>query len=104
VESSRIWLQRPGRTVIPANRYVVAKGAERLLVVYWYQAHGRGVASEYWAKFYLVVDAFRMNRTDGALVRIITPLSPGEGPERGQEKAVEFAQRLLPLLDNYVPQ
>src|SRR5712692_2348791 len=105
VEFSRIWLERPGRTAIPANRYVVARGAERLLVLYWYQAHDRAVANEYWAKFCLVVDAFRMNRTDGALVRIVTPLlAPGEGPENGQKRAVEFGQRLLPLLDSYIPQ
>ncbi len=105
VESSRIWLERPGRTAIPANRYVVARGAERLLVLYWYQAHDRAVANEYWAKFCLVVDAFRMNRTDGALVRIVTPLlAPGEGPENGQKRAVEFGQRLLPVLDSYIPQ
>jgi hypothetical protein len=36
------------------------------------------VANEYLAKIYLVTDAMRMNRTDGALVRVITPIGPNE--------------------------
>ena len=52
------------------NRYVIQKGGSRQLVLYWFQSHGRIVASEYWSKFYLVVDAVRMNRSDGAVLRI----------------------------------
>ena len=43
-------------------------------MLYWYQAHGRIVASEYWGKFYLVYDALRLNRTDAALIRITVPI------------------------------
>jgi hypothetical protein len=50
----------------------------RQFVIYWYQAHGRSVANEYMAKIYMVADAMRLNRTDGALVRVITPIDPRE--------------------------
>jgi EpsI family protein len=50
----------------------------RQFVIYWYQAHGRSVANEYMAKIYMVADAIRMNRTDGALVRVITPIASSE--------------------------
>ncbi len=103
IESGWISLKRPDGTGFTAKRYVVAKGAERLLVVYWYQAHGRAVASEYWAKFYLVADAIRMNRSDGALVRLVTPLSPGEDLLSAQERPVGFSRLLLASLENYVP-
>jgi EpsI family protein len=103
VESGRMQLSRPDGKAIRVNRYVIGKGLERQLVLYWYQAHGRVVASEYWAKFYLVADAIRMNRSDGALVRITTPLSPEESIENGQRRAVEFAQGILPILDSYIP-
>src|SRR5271157_5736089 len=63
---------------LPAKPYVVTKGDSRQLVLYWYWAHDRGVASEYWAKFYLVADSIRMSRSDGALVRLTTPMQPGE--------------------------
>jgi EpsI family protein len=69
---------------------------DRQLVLYWYQAHSRIVASEYWAKFYLTADAIRMNRGDGALVRIVTPIGRGEDPAVATQRATLFAQTILP--------
>jgi EpsI family protein len=103
VESSRVTLSLPGHNPFPANRYVIAKGDSRQLVLYWYWAHNRGVASEYWAKFYLVADSMRMNRSDGALVRITTPMYSGETAEAAQQRLLPFAGDVAPLLDNYIP-
>jgi EpsI family protein len=103
VESSRVTLSLPGHSPFPANRYVIAKGDSRQLVLYWYWAHDRGVASEYWAKFYLVADSMRMNRSDGALVRITTPLYFGETAEAAEQRLLPFAGDVSPLLDNYIP-
>ena len=103
VESSRVTLSLPGHSPFPANRYVIAKADSRQLVLYWYWAHDRGVASEYWAKFYLVADSMRMNRSDGALVRITTPLYSGETAEAAQQRLLPFASDVAPLLDNYIP-
>src|SRR6185369_2228351 len=66
VRTGRITLNVPGHDPFEVNRYLIAKGEERQLVLYWYWAHDRAVASEYAAKFYLVADAIRMHRTDGA--------------------------------------
>ncbi len=104
VESSRLPVTVPGGKRITVNRYILAKGDARIVVLYWYQAHGRVVASEYWAKFYLVADAIRLNRTDGALVRVITPVASGESLASAQSRAVEFAQQLLPSLHTYIPE
>jgi len=101
--SSRITIARPDGTTIPANRYLIEKGADRQLVIYWYQAHGRSVASEYLAKFYLIADAIRMNRSDGSLVRVVTPISSGEDEAAAEKRAVRFAQQIMPMLDQYVP-
>jgi EpsI family protein len=88
---------------ISINRDVVEKGTVRLLVFYWYQAHGRTTPSEYWAKVYLVEDAIRLNRTDGALVRVITPI-PSAGEEAAaQTRALGFVRETLPILDSYIP-
>ena len=103
VESSRISLSLPGHGPFPANRYVIAKGTDRSLVLYWYWAHNRGVASEYWAKFYLVADSVRMSRSDGALVRVTTPLRSGESPEAAQERLLSFAGEFSPMLNSYIP-
>jgi EpsI family protein len=102
-ENVRITLSFPGHAPFPANRYVIAKADQRRLVLYWFWAHNRGVASEYWAKFYLVEDAIRMNRSDGSLVRLVTPMFPGETPGAAQQRIQPFTSAVVSLLDNYIP-
>jgi EpsI family protein len=102
-ENVRITVSMPGHAPFPANRYVISKGGARRLVLYWFWAHDRGVASEYWAKFYLVKDAIQMNRSDGSLVRFVTPMFPGESPDAAQQRLLPFTSVVLPLLDDYVP-
>jgi EpsI family protein len=102
-ENTRVTLSLPGHGPFPANRYVIARGNSRKLVLYWYWAHDRGVASEYWAKFYLVKDALRMNRSDGALVRVTTDMFPGETPDSAQQRLLPFTSAISPLLDDYIP-
>lgn len=103
VDFSRILISLPGHTPFPANRYVIAKGDNRQLVLYWYWAHDRGVASEYWAKFYLVADSIRLNRSDGSLFRVTTPLRSEESVDTAQERLLSLAQNVVPLLNRYVP-
>ncbi|PYS39657.1 MAG: EpsI family protein [Acidobacteria bacterium] len=91
--------------MININRIVIQKGMDRQIALYWYQAHGRVVASEYWGKIYTVLDAMRMNRTDGSLVRVITQIvgSGPEGEQTAQTLAVEFVQSIFPLLSRHLP-
>lgn len=90
---------------IEINDFVIEKGLDRQVVLYWYQSHGRVVASEYWGKIYTVVDAVRLNRTDGALVRLVAPVR-GSGPEAeraAQDAARAFAGALFTKLGRYLP-
>ncbi|MBS1850712.1 MAG: EpsI family protein [Acidobacteria bacterium] len=103
VDSSRTTLNFPGQPPLPVNRYIIAKGNERQLVLYWYWAHDRAVASEYWAKFYLIADSIRMNRSDGSLVRVTTRLAPDESAAEAEQRLVSFAGNVVPLLNAYVP-
>jgi EpsI family protein len=103
VESGRMIIPRPEGGSIAVNRFVIAKGLDRQVVLYWYQSHGRVVASEYTSKFYLVADSIRMHRSDGALVRVITPLSRGETEQSADTRVISFTQQLLPVLDSYIP-
>jgi len=103
VKSSKIEIAIPGQEPILANRYVVAKGDERMLVLYWYFAHGRSVASEYRAKLYLVQDALRLRRTDGSLIRLATPIRQNERSADAQRRSTDFLAQLLPLLGAYIP-
>jgi len=103
LESRRIHISVPGHAPFPANRYVVGKGDSRALVLYWYWAHDRGVASEYWSKYYLVADSIRMNRSDGSIVRLTTALRPGESIESASQRLVGLVAYIVPRLDDYIP-
>ncbi len=103
LESDRVWIEVAPNQSIRVNRYVVAQGMDRQLVMYWYQAHGRVTPSEYAAKFYLVADSIRMNRSDGGMVRLVTPILPNETLEQSQARVVRFARGLYPMLNNYIP-
>src|SRR5579864_1274196 len=94
---------QPG--AISVNRYVIEKGLDRQLVLYWYQSHGRVVASEYWGKYFLVRDAIHLNRTDAALVRVIVPMAPNDANAEmtAERQGVDFVQSMFPLLSGYIP-
>lgn len=85
------------------GEYVISNGAAKQFVIYWYQAHGRSVANEYWAKYYLVHDAIALNRTDGALVRVITMVLPDEDISAARARAITFAAALAPQLHSFIP-
>ena len=103
VRSDRITLSLPGHAPFPANRYLIAKGEDRRLVLYWYWAHDRAVASEYAAKFYLVTDSIRMHRSDGSLIRITTQVDANDSIDLAQQRLLLFAGMIVPLINGYVP-
>ena len=87
------------------NRYIIEKSGEQMLVLYWYQSHGRAVASEYWGKIHMVLDAVRLNRTDAGLVRVIVPIGRSDpAAEADADKiALDFIRQLFPRLDTHIP-
>lgn len=103
IRADRITMNIPGHAPFLANRYVIAKGQERQLVLYWYWAHDRAVASEYAAKFYLVTDSIRMRRSDGSLIRLSASLGPKQEIESAQKVLVSFAGNVISRINTYVP-
>ena len=87
---------------IQVNRYVVAHGDQRSLVVYWYQSRDRAIASEYTAKFWVVVDAMRLNRTDTALVRVVVPIV-NRDEDAAAKSATDFVKAFYGTLREYLP-
>jgi EpsI family protein len=87
---------------IQVNRYIVSKGEQKSLVLYWYQTQKRVIANEYKAKLLTVEDAIRYNRTDTALVRVVVPVR-GSNDAEAQQEAVEFVQAFFIPLRKYLP-
>jgi EpsI family protein len=101
VQSGYIKISIPGGRQIVVNEYVIQQGLDKQLVFYWYQGRGRVIASEYSGKFWMVADAISRNRTDGALVRVVTPMNDGEVQPRA--RLVSFTQLLFPQLERIIP-
>ncbi|MCC6362410.1 MAG: EpsI family protein [Bryobacterales bacterium] len=88
---------------VEANRFVVARGTDRSLVIYWYQTSRRTVASEYKAKVYTVFDSIRYHRSDTAIVKITIPLPQGASDEAATEVAKQFASAFFEKLTPFFP-
>ena len=103
VETGRQTINVPGwNAPIVTNRYVVENGDEKSVVLYWYQTHNRIIASEYWAKFWLVVDSIRYRRSDTALVKIVVPVHDND-IGAATAMGVQFVQALFPSLLRQLP-
>jgi EpsI family protein len=105
VDVTRVLISVEGQPdPIVVNQVLIAKGLDRQVVLYWYQSHGRVVASEYWSKIFMVTDAIRLHRSDAALVRVVSPLKPGETDiSHASSVARAFVQTVFPYLDRYLP-
>ncbi len=100
--SDFVTLQMPDGVNITVNNVLIQKGLEKQVILYWYHDRGRVIASEYWAKGYLIWDAMTKNRSDGSLVRISVPVKNGTVQE-AYEHAVDFLQDLWPTLLEHMP-
>jgi EpsI family protein len=90
-----------GRPPFVANRYLIQNGLHKELLIYWYQGRGRSIASEYWGKVYTVVDSIRLRRSDGAMIRIMTPVDGSES--KALQAATDLAANSSTILPDFVP-
>ena len=101
------WVPETNGTIdigaITVNRYVIAKGNDRAVVLYWYQTPRRVVAGEWAAKFWLMADALRDRRTDTSLVRVTSWVAKDSDVSTATKVATDFAERLYPLLKQTFP-
>jgi EpsI family protein len=100
-ESGFLTIPISGQQPISVNRYVVARGENQSVVLYWYESHNRVVASEYWAKIFTVTDSIRYNRSDTSLVRVVIGADRGDTKTAG-DAAVAFVQAFFEPLKEYL--
>ncbi len=81
---------------------IIQNGPARQIVLYWYQNRGRIIASEYWEKIYLVLDALLRQRRDGAFVRIMAPCNE-DSIQTIETELKRFAAMVLEELERFLP-
>jgi EpsI family protein len=101
-ESGRIDVPVAGGS-ININRYVVSRGEDESIVMYWYQSQGRVIADEFAAKFYLIADSIRHHRSDTSLVRVVVPVTEHMSREKASQTAVDFVQAAYPAVSSWLP-
>jgi len=85
------------------NRYMVARGADRSLVLYWYQTAHRVIADEYAAKFYLMLDGLRYQRSDTSIVRIVVPISETLEEKQAEDLALRMVRAFYRTIKEQLP-
>jgi EpsI family protein len=100
---STIILSDGARTTFAVNRATVQKGENKQLVYYWFEQRGRRLTSDYVAKFYTVWDSATEGRSDGALIRVTTPIASGGGEAVAEQRLRDFLELMLPILPRHVP-
>ncbi|MFZ4767961.1 MAG: exosortase C-terminal domain/associated protein EpsI, partial [Roseimicrobium sp.] len=88
---------------LKVNRTVIQKGEDRQLVYYWFDQRGRNLTDELEVKWYILHDAITRSRTDGALMRLVTAVSPMEDIADADRRLADFIGEVSPLLPEYVP-
>jgi exosortase D (VPLPA-CTERM-specific) len=91
------------RKSLIVNRLVIKRGEYKQLVYYWFQQRGRIITNEWLVKWYLFLDGLTKNRTDGALIRLTTSIGVDEEWADGDQRLMNFAEKVVPLLDDYIP-
>ncbi len=93
----------PSGRSIRVKYALMEKNGQRMLGCYWFPQRGRVLHNLFELKLYAFLDALTKRRTDGALVRITTPLGEREDTSRGEARLDSFVGLVTPLLDRYLP-
>ncbi|HKW94506.1 MAG TPA: EpsI family protein [Methylomirabilota bacterium] len=102
VEAARLSVAVPGLpTPISVNRYLIQKDNQMQVTLYWFQTQGKVISGELAAKIELVRNALLRNRTDGALVRLSSPVQGSV--EQTTARLIVYVQALYPVLHEYLP-
>lgn len=96
-------IKTPRGKTFTANRYIIQNGEYSEVLVYWYEGRGRAVASEYKDKIYTVFDSVARRRSDGAMIRVMTPTA-GAGDAESVQKAIDLSAQIADKLPEFVPE
>jgi exosortase D (VPLPA-CTERM-specific) len=89
---------------VSVNRAIIQKGLNRQLVYFWFEQRGRRMTSDYAVKAMAIVDSLRVGRTDGGLVRLITPIDPRENVAAADQRLQDFMAPMMAALPRFLPE
>jgi EpsI family protein len=92
-----------GDGFMPVSRAFLGKSGNWQLSYYWFPQRGRILTNAYQLKLYNFWDALTRQRTDGALVRLITPVYENEKVADAEKRLQSFMGDILPVLDEFLP-
>jgi EpsI family protein len=102
LEASRVTIHLPPPLVpITVNRFLIQKDRDQQMVFYWYQSQGKAIAGELAARMAMIKNSMVRHRTDGALVRVSSPVY-GDVPQTS-DRLVRYIQAMYPVLGEYLP-
>ena len=90
--------------LLPLNRALIERESDKQLVYYWFDQRGRKMSNEYLMKWHLLRDSIVINRTDGALVRLTTPVFKGETIQIAEDRLKSFVKIVVSNLPDYIPE
>jgi exosortase D (VPLPA-CTERM-specific) len=96
-------IKTPRGKIFTANRYIIRNGDYAEVLIYWYEGRGRAVASEYTDKIYTVFDSVVRRRSDGAMIRVMTPTA-GTSDAESVQKAIDLSAQIADRLSEFVPE
>ncbi|MHA6262891.1 VPLPA-CTERM-specific exosortase XrtD [Arenibacterium sp. CAU 1754] len=103
LEPRQVDMTDAGYGTFDVNRAVIQKGVSKQLVYYWFEQRGKRMVNDFKAKASVVMDSLTMGRSDGALVRFVTPIIPGEDEAEADARLIRFMADSLPRLPRFVP-
>ncbi len=86
------------------NRAVIEKGVSRQIVYYWFEQRGKRFTNDYLAKISVLKDSLQTGRSDGALVRFVTPVGNDETEAEADARLQRFMQASLSKLPRFIPE
>jgi len=93
-----------GYGIFEVNRAIIEKGGERQLVYYWFEQRGKRIINDVEAKISVVWDGLTMSRTDGAIVRFVTPVNTRAEGHNVESRLETFMLDLLPQIRKSLPE
>jgi exosortase D (VPLPA-CTERM-specific) len=102
LSQSLVDVPAPNGQVIPVNRVVIERQGIRQIAYFWFDERGRNMTDEFQLRYYAIRDSIMRGRSDGALVRVVTPIiSDDEG--KADARLRQLIWDASDSLRNYVP-